>query len=758
MSRTKPTFRLCLEELEARTLLSVFTVAPTVADSAAGSAAAPWQTLQQAANMVKPGDTVLVQSGSYQGFDLTTSGTPANPISFMAQPGVTIGSPNTTTGRDGINLEGASYVVIDGFTINGMPRAGIRAVTDNHVTIRNNTTDRNGYWGIFTGFSDYVDIENNTTSNSAIEHGIYVSNSAVSPIIRNNISYGNARNGIHLNGDASEGGSGVITGALVVGNIIHDNGATGGSGINGDGVQNSTIENNLLYNNHASGISLYQINAADGSKNNLIANNTIIMAVDARWALNIQNASTGNTVLNNVLYDYNTGHGSIDISSDSLSGFTSDYNVVMNGFTTDDGSSIQNLGQWQSSTGQDTHSLVATPTQLFVNPGASDYRLQAGSPGIDRGTTRLSPTTDLTGAPRPSGSGNDIGAYEYQQALPPTSQPSPNPPSTPGLPPAQSSPGTAASAAPSGVGSSNGPILVTGADAGGGPDVKVFDAATGALKFEFFAYDPRFTGGVRVAVGDVNGDGVPDIITAPGPGGGPDIHVYDGRIGSLFERFFAFAPAFIGGSYVAAGDVNSDGHADIIIGADQGGGPDVSVYSGVNGSQLMSFFAYDPRFTGGVRVAAGDVDGDGRVEIITGAGPGGGPDVSIFRGSDGVRLRSFFAFEPRLAGGIFVAADVTGHGHAAIVAGSGTSSAVAVLDGSTGALLESLQAADPAFSGGVRPAAADRNGDGRADIITTTGPGGAPDIHSTDGVTLQQIDDFFAYSPLFRGGLFVAAG
>ena len=78
---------------------------------------------------------------------------------------------------------------------------------------------------------------------------------------------------------------------------------------------------------------------------------------------------------------------------------------------------------------------------------------------------------------------------------------------------------------------------------------------------------------------------------------------------------------------MAAGDVNGDGHADIITGAGAGGGPHVSVFSGTDLSILASFFAYDPAFTGGVTVAAGDVNGDGLADIVTGAGAGGGPHV-----------------------------------------------------------------------------------------------------------------------------------
>ena len=183
-----------------------------------------------------------------------------------------------------------------------------------------------------------------------------------------------------------------------------------------------------------------------------------------------------------------------------------------------------------------------------------------------------------------------------------------------------------------------------GADVGGGPAVKVYNA-NGALKFSFFAYDPGFTGGVRVATADFNGDGVPDVVTATGPGGGPHVEVFDGASGKLLASFFAYGPGFAGGVSVAAADVNGDGVPDIITGAGPGGGPHVEVIDGTKLGQtqgngqiadsalLASFFAYDPGFTNGVRVAAGDVNGDGHADIITGAGPGGGPHVQVFDGA-----------------------------------------------------------------------------------------------------------------------------
>jgi hypothetical protein len=410
---------LVITEQVAGAALRTFYVATTGDDSASGSVAAPWKTLQRAAQNVLPGDLIVVRPGHYTGFvlgwDGPQNGTAANPITFQGEPGAIIDTRNIRT-TDGINLEGASYIVIDGFTVsNGgtITRAGIRSVTNHHVVIRNNQIDNAGQWGILTGFSDNVTIESNVTSRSQTQHGIYVSNACVNPIVRNNQVWGNAGNGIHMNGDLSQGGNGLILNALVEQNVIYDNGRLGGSGINGDGVQSSQIINNLLYNNHASGISLYRIDAADAAKNNLVANNTIIMAADGRWAMNIQNGSTGNSIVNNILYNNHPSRGSIDISADSLTGFTSNYNVVMERFTTD-GGTVQNLAQWRQNTGQDQNSLVATPTTLFVNPGSNDYHLAANSPARDAGVIRVEVPVDQEGTVRPIGPTSDIGAYEFR--------------------------------------------------------------------------------------------------------------------------------------------------------------------------------------------------------------------------------------------------------------------------------------------------------------------------------------------------------
>ncbi len=406
-----------------------FFVSTTGNNSNSGTSNAPWRTLQYAANEVSSGDRVVVLPGNYTGFNLTTSGSINQPIEFFAQPGVNITQQNATT-NDGINLEGASHVVIDGFNVANMGRAGVRSVGSedefaSHVTIRNVTASNNGVWGIFTGYVDDLLIENNKTSGSVDEHGIYVSNSGDRPVIRNNVSWNNTRAGIHMNGDANLGNDGIISNALVSGNIIFNNGTAGGSGINMDGVQDSRIENNLLFNNFASGISLYQIDGGGGASGNVVINNTVHQAANGRWALNIQDESINNTVLNNILITDHSFRGAIDISDEALTGFTSDYNIMIGRFnvTYDEEQGIEdsfNFAGWQDFTDQDVHSIAVSPSayaELFVNLAADNYQLSATSLARDSGTSQLAPLNDLLENMRPMGASVDRGAYEYIASL-----------------------------------------------------------------------------------------------------------------------------------------------------------------------------------------------------------------------------------------------------------------------------------------------------------------------------------------------------
>ena len=158
--------------------------------------------------------------------------------------------------------------------------------------------------------------------------------------------------------------------------------------------------------------------------------------------------------------------------------------------------------------------------------------------------------------------------------------------------------------------------IVVGAGVGGGPVVKVFDGATGAELRSFFAYEESFRGGVNVAVGDVNGDGIADIVAGAGVGGGPAVKVFDGRTGALLSSFFAYESTFRGGVIVAVGDVNGDGSLDLLTTIGGGGGPAVKTFDPLTTAEKLSFFAYDPSVVVGLRLNAADVNADGRADIV----------------------------------------------------------------------------------------------------------------------------------------------
>lgn len=392
-----------------------YVVATNGDDGNPGTQSEPWRTLQHAADSVGPGDTVSVRAGDYAGAYIESSGTSSQPIVFRAfgdeAPSITEDNPETP---DGINIEGASYVTVQGFTLNGRSRAGIRAATCDHVTIRDNKVDGSGKWGIFTAFCDDIVIDHNIAANTDEQHGIYVSNSGDRPIVRNNTIYGNTQAGIHMNGDVSNGGDGVISNALVENNVIWDNGTGGASGINCDGVQDSLIRDNLIFDEHASGISLYQIDGGDASTGNKVLNNTILVAPDGRWALNIQDGARNNVASNNILLNANSSHGAIDISDDSLSGFSADNNAVTDRFTTNGGDSVLSLSEWRSETGNDANSFVSASSNLFTNAAGDDYSLSSTSPAIDAGEALADVPSDILGVARPQGAGFDIGAYERE--------------------------------------------------------------------------------------------------------------------------------------------------------------------------------------------------------------------------------------------------------------------------------------------------------------------------------------------------------
>jgi hypothetical protein len=212
---------------------------------------------------------------------------------------------------------------------------------------------------------------------------------------------------------------------------------------------------------------------------------------------------------------------------------------------------------------------------------------------------------------------------------------------------------------------SNGVEFVTAPNAGGGPHVRPYrvNPANGTVQelgSGFMAYSPNFTGGVHVAVGNIDGNPAngDEIVTGAGPGGGPHVRVFhvnnDLTVTEPFGTgFFAYGPEFAGGVYVATADVNGDGRDEIITGAGPGGGPHVRVWKlaadGQTFTEFAGWMAYSTAFGGGVAVTGGNFVGEASdkprlEEVATVPSQGGGPHVRVFGGT-GLVKREFMAFD-----------------------------------------------------------------------------------------------------------------
>ncbi len=303
--------------------------------------------------------------------------------------------------------------------------------------------------------------------------------------------------------------------------------------------------------------------------------------------------------------------------------------------------------------------------------------------------------------------------------------------------------------------------------------VQVHKVSDGSLAFEFKPFGAT-TIRINVAWGDVNGDGIPDLIVAAGTGN-PDVQVYDGKAfangtfspanpaASKLADWFAYGIQFNIGATVAAGSVSGNGYADVITGA-SAGNPEVKVYRGKDiatgafnpggSSVIADWFAYGLQFNVGANVAAGDFTDSGFADVVTGATIGN-PHVKIYNGqaiatgtfNPNTSLRAqFFAYGLQFNIGAFVAVgDTTGEGHPDLITGAASGnphvkvySGAAIANGTFNQanpdanLRNQFFAYDLQFNIGAEVAAADIEGTGKFDIITGAA-GGNPNYRVVKG-------------------------
>ena len=286
-------------------------------------------------------------------------------------------------------------------------------------------------------------------------------------------------------------------------------------------------------------------------------------------------------------------------------------------------------------------------------------------------------------------------------------------------------------------------VLGTGA---GQPFVAAFNV-DGTRRFAFAPYGPNATGGVRVATGDVTGDGVADIVTVQATGSSL-VKAFDGVTGADLGSFTAFA-GYNGGVSLAVGDVNGDGRADIIVGTTTGLAR-VAGFSGRDLSSLGNFLPFG-NFFGGVNVAVGDLNGDGRADIVAGMAQGG-TLVAGFSGRNLSSLGSFFA-GPGTGGVTLALADLNNDGKLDVITGAATGPAV--VRAFSGRDLSSLGSFF-VFGGaavGVNVSGNDLNGDGRPDLLLGTASGLAI-VEGYNGINLAFLGSLMPFGAL-NGGVYV---
>jgi len=224
------------------------------------------------------------------------------------------------------------------------------------------------------------------------------------------------------------------------------------------------------------------------------------------------------------------------------------------------------------------------------------------------------------------------------------------------------------------------------------------------------------------------------------------------------NKFYAYANNFNGGANFASGDINGDGQQEIITAAGPGGGPHIRIFN-IKGEVIGQFFAFNGNFHGGVNIAAADVNGDGNDEIIAAQASNGNSEVKIFNGRGGF-LGSFYAYGNKFNGGLNIdTGDVDGDGEDEIVTGlaAGKIPEVRIFK-AIGVLQGQFLAYPKTFLGGVKVTAANvRSGAGtsRADIVTAPEKGGGPHIKFFNNKG-NLLSHFFAFNGNFHGGVSLA--
>lgn len=360
-------------------------VSPAGNDGNSGESNAPLRSVQKAADMANPGDTVIVKEGVYTDTDgddrivsIKRSGTAAHWITFRSEKkwGAVLDGQTNTTDFGFLFSSRASYIRVEGFEIKGTAIAGFHSNSQSHdiYLYANNMHDigrvctsiTNGRSGVFQGRgTSYHTYDSNVFHTIGRlpdcgdllhlyqhDHGIYAFGN--NNTIINNIFYDlKAGWAIQISGGTGKGDGpnwDIINNTFVGANPSREGQIVVWTEKKGNKPTNLTIQNNISYNSNGSFVYFYR--NLDGS---------------------------GYRLNNNLVYGTKT-------SLASSEGILPDY-----------GSSDNIIGK----------------DPVFIDVSEHNYHLGAGSPAIDAALSADAPRRDFDGNDRPYGVAFDIGAYEY---------------------------------------------------------------------------------------------------------------------------------------------------------------------------------------------------------------------------------------------------------------------------------------------------------------------------------------------------------
>ena len=292
----------------------------------------------------------------------------------------------------------------------------------------------------------------------------------------------------------------------------------------------------------------------------------------------------------------------------------------------------------------------------------------------------------------------------------------------------------------------------------GTPTVSIVDPASGTVVRQFDVYEQGFMGGVQTAILDVDNDGRDEIVVSPGRGRVGEVRVFDIDGEEMPEyRITPFGSSFLSGVNIALGDVDGDGMKDLIAG--QAAGSTVSIHLGVSlGWEATPFRRYTPYGTthlAGVSVAAADIgtitngsisqtdSKDGRAELVLGTGPGAIKSVQIVDVAGAPKVVTELSIDPTIGySGVTIASGLYNDRSVDDIMVSGGQGGDARVDmfqiirdsGSTLTTKKNLTSGNAANSR-FRVSPLDSNGDGQVNSFFAVGAGGAQVLDADGNVT-----------------------